>query len=72
MTAFSYPYGAPQHYSVETCSLVEQSGFRFACTTNPHAMTPRCKPYELPRLNIEDMDGDSFERLLSYHLLGRN
>ncbi len=64
VATFSYPYGGSNHYSLHTCEIVRQAGYRFACTTNPQAVTRLSKPYELPRLNIGDMDGDRFERLL--------
>ena len=65
VTTFSYPYGGPQHYSAITSELVRNGGFHLACTTNPHHMSRRCNPYQLPRIVIQDMDGEGMERLLT-------
>lgn len=64
VTSFSYPYGGTGHYTPETVRAVADSGFARACSTSAHPVNRTDKPYELPRFNVTDMDGEQFEKFL--------
>jgi peptidoglycan/xylan/chitin deacetylase (PgdA/CDA1 family) len=64
VTTCSYPYGGYGHYTTDTVRLAAAIGFKRACTTNASALRPGDSLHEIPRLNVTDVDGDQFERLL--------
>ena len=64
VASFSYPYGGSGHYGPETVRAVADSGFARACTTSAHPVNRNDGPYQLPRFNVTDMDGEQFERFL--------
>jgi len=64
VASFSYPYGGSGHYGPETVRAVADSGFARACSTSAHPVNRNDGPYELPRFNVTDMDGEQFERFL--------
>ncbi len=65
---FSYPYGGKNtHYTEETVARVRDAGFLRACTTCSRAVGSADALEELPRINIPDMGGDEFEKLLLSH-----
>jgi peptidoglycan/xylan/chitin deacetylase (PgdA/CDA1 family) len=70
--SFSYPFGGRGHYSAESVQMVREAGFTAACTTTPAAVERWCSRFELPRIVIEDMDGDRFEHLLNSYLANPN
>jgi peptidoglycan/xylan/chitin deacetylase (PgdA/CDA1 family) len=57
VTSFSYPYG---DYSVDTTTLVQKSGYYCACTTKFKCILPGTDPFQLPRFQVEDWDGEEF------------
>jgi len=59
---FSYPNGEPCDYTDQTVSLLEELGFRAACTLTP-GDTDVGHPYTLPRIGID-------EAHTGYHSLG--
>jgi hypothetical protein len=61
VTRFSYPHG---EYSAETVQLVQPAGFRGATTTNAECVLPRADPFQLPRFQVEDWNGEEFLRRL--------
>ena len=64
ITSLSYPYGGSQHYTAETVCAAHAVGFTRACSVNGHVSTGLESRYELPRINVTNMDGEAFERLL--------
>jgi peptidoglycan/xylan/chitin deacetylase (PgdA/CDA1 family) len=64
ITSLSYPYGGNQHYTAETVRAAHAVGFTRACSVSGHVSTGLKNRYELPRVNVTDMDGEAFERLL--------
>jgi peptidoglycan/xylan/chitin deacetylase (PgdA/CDA1 family) len=66
--SFSYPFGGRGHYSAESVEMAREAGFSEACTTTPGVVDRNSDRFELPRLVIEDMDGDRFEHLLNCYL----
>jgi peptidoglycan/xylan/chitin deacetylase (PgdA/CDA1 family) len=64
VASFSYPYGGSGHYTPETVRAVAGTGFVRACSTSAHPVNRNDGPYELPRFNVTDMNGEQFERFL--------
>ncbi|MFP5264115.1 MAG: polysaccharide deacetylase family protein [Blastocatellia bacterium] len=60
ITSFAYPYGGPCDYTERTTSLVRDAGFSCACSTAAIAVTRRADPFQLPRVQVADCDGDDF------------
>ena len=61
VTSFSYPHG---EYSVETTELVQKAGFQGASTTNFQCVFPGADPFQLPRFQVDDWNGEEFLRRL--------
>jgi peptidoglycan/xylan/chitin deacetylase (PgdA/CDA1 family) len=61
VASFAYPYGAR---SGETVEIVRACGFACACTTEPESVAPGADRFELPRMQVEDWDGDEFSKRL--------
>ena len=64
LNSFSYPHGS---LSSETMAIVQEAGFSCACSGSTR-LTNR---FELPRVSIQDWDGDEFAGRLSGWLTGR-
>lgn len=62
VTSFSYPYGGS---SPETASLVEGAGFSSACSTKRGTVRPSTDRFHLPRLHVQDWNGEEFARKLA-------
>jgi peptidoglycan/xylan/chitin deacetylase (PgdA/CDA1 family) len=58
---FSYPFGA---YAEETVPMVRAAGFSSACATVEEAVWRRSDPFQLPRLEVGNWDGETFEKNL--------
>jgi peptidoglycan/xylan/chitin deacetylase (PgdA/CDA1 family) len=62
--SFSYPHGA---FSEETLELVRASGFACAVSTVSEPVSPSSSALALPRMQVEDWNGEEFaERLSSW------
>jgi len=61
VASFAYPYGAR---SEETVEIVRECGFSYACSTDPDRVVPGADHFQLPRVQIEDWDGDEFAKRL--------
>jgi peptidoglycan/xylan/chitin deacetylase (PgdA/CDA1 family) len=64
VTSFAYPYGQPADVGPQTPRLAKQAGFGCACAVDDALVTASSDPFRLPRLFVEDMDGDGLEELL--------
>jgi glycosyltransferase involved in cell wall biosynthesis/peptidoglycan/xylan/chitin deacetylase (PgdA/CDA1 family) len=62
ITSFAYPYG---DYTAETVPNVREAGFACACSTLPGVVEQDTERFQLPRVQIEDWDGQEFSRKLS-------
>jgi peptidoglycan/xylan/chitin deacetylase (PgdA/CDA1 family) len=62
--SFAYPYGQPVFYTAETVQLVKEAAFTCACSTNHHVVRRSADPFQLPRIDAPDCDGDTFARWL--------
>jgi peptidoglycan/xylan/chitin deacetylase (PgdA/CDA1 family) len=65
VTSFAYPYGRERDYTGETAALLQEAGFDCACTASAQAVDRNSDPFQLPRVQVTDMDGESFSHLLS-------
>jgi peptidoglycan/xylan/chitin deacetylase (PgdA/CDA1 family) len=64
IVSFSYPYGGSHHYTADTVHAVRALGFSRACSVTGHAVAGKENVFELPRINVTDMDGEAFEKML--------
>lgn len=62
VVSFAYPHG---NYSEETAALVREAGFMSACTTYPRTVWKQCDRFKLPRVVVEDWNGEEFGKQLS-------
>ena len=62
VTNFAYPYGV---YTQETVEIVRKSGFDSACSTINDTIWRGSDIFQLPRVFIEDCNGDAFKQKLS-------
>jgi peptidoglycan/xylan/chitin deacetylase (PgdA/CDA1 family) len=68
VTSFAYPYGASSEKSRE---IVREAGFRCACTTDPGFVDADSDLFRFPRVQIENWDGEEFEKRLTSWLRSR-
>jgi peptidoglycan/xylan/chitin deacetylase (PgdA/CDA1 family) len=70
---FSYPFGRGRPprmtYNRETVKLVERAGYLAACSLKP-ALRRHTSLYELPRLIVQDWDGDELIRRIRSQFRG--
>jgi peptidoglycan/xylan/chitin deacetylase (PgdA/CDA1 family) len=67
---FSYPYGLPSDYSSATVNIVQESGFKYACTNTIDTIWTRSALYQLPRHWIKDISVEKFGHYINRWLLG--
>lgn len=65
VTSFAYPYG---NYSPETVEIVREMGFDCACSTINENVWRRSNRFLLPRVGVENSDGEQFLKWLSQKL----
>jgi peptidoglycan/xylan/chitin deacetylase (PgdA/CDA1 family) len=70
VTSFAYPYGSEHDYTADTVALVREARFDCACSTLPTVVTKDTDCYQLPRLQVQDWNGDEFARQLSMWFRG--
>ena len=63
--SFAYPFGGDGDYTADTVSLVRNIGFSSACCTSEGPVTASSDPAQLPRMFIQNCDGEQFGRQLS-------
>ena len=67
VTSFAYPYG---DLDDATMADVADAGFQTACACEGRAVIRRSHPLRLPRLDVLDWDGETFEKHLNRWLRG--
>lgn len=65
--SFAYPYGS---FSEQTPSLVQEAGFTRACSTITERVYAHTNPFLLPRIEVQNWDGEEFTHRLSRWLKG--
>jgi peptidoglycan/xylan/chitin deacetylase (PgdA/CDA1 family) len=68
--SFAYPFGRRRDYASATVALVRELGFAGACANFPGLAGVGTDPFEVPRLQVRDWDGDTFARQLDAWLAG--
>ena len=64
ITTFSYPYGG---FTPQTLGVIEQAGFSCACSTVQEVVWWGSDRFQLPRFEVRNWDGATFEqRLLAW------
>jgi peptidoglycan/xylan/chitin deacetylase (PgdA/CDA1 family) len=61
ITTFSYPYGG---FNKQTLQIIEQAGFSCACSTVQEMVWWRSDRFQLPRFEVKNWDGETFEKQL--------
>ncbi len=64
----AYPHGS---YNATTTTAARAAGFAFAFTTEPRVVPHKLDPLRIPRINVEDQDGDQFAAALRWYRLFR-
>lgn len=67
VNSFAYPHG---DYTAETVNLVREAGFTCACSTVADVVWRHNDCFQLPRIVVEDWDGEEFARWLKEWLYG--
>jgi len=62
VTSFAYPYG---DFATSTPGIVREAGFARACSTIAGRVEPGVDDYVLPRIAVEDWDGEEFRERLA-------
>ncbi|AOY81435.1 MULTISPECIES: polysaccharide deacetylase family protein [Moorena] len=62
VTSFSYPHG---DYTADTISIIQEAGFTCACCSVVDRVQEHSNSFLLPRVEVQDWDGKTFDRWLS-------
>jgi peptidoglycan/xylan/chitin deacetylase (PgdA/CDA1 family) len=62
--SFAYPYGGVDDFNKDSVRLVREAGFSGACTTISAAVSVSADRFQLPRMQVQDWDGDQFAKQL--------
>jgi peptidoglycan/xylan/chitin deacetylase (PgdA/CDA1 family) len=68
--SFAYPYGGLDDYTAETSAVVREIGFSTACSTSSGIVTASSDLFELPRIAVENWNGEEFAHRLAGWLGG--
>jgi peptidoglycan/xylan/chitin deacetylase (PgdA/CDA1 family) len=64
LTSFAYPFGRPEDYDAGTVKLVREAGFSCACSNFASPVGSGADPFQIPRFEVRDWDGDGFAAAL--------
>jgi len=68
--SFAFPYGLKEDYTIETATLVQESGFEYACSNFYDIVYQGTDRFQLPRVLVRDWNGEEFKRRLEQWFLG--
>jgi peptidoglycan/xylan/chitin deacetylase (PgdA/CDA1 family) len=66
---FSYPFGGRNDYTDRTVEAVRAAGYRLACSNFEGTVGPKSDRFQLPRLHVENWNGDDFATWLRSYLI---
>lgn len=66
---FSYPFGDRSDYTHRTVEAVRAAGYRLACSNFEGTVGPKSDRFQLPRLHVENRNGDDFATWLRSYLI---
>jgi peptidoglycan/xylan/chitin deacetylase (PgdA/CDA1 family) len=64
VTDFAYPFGRRCDYGPDTVSFVREAGFERACSNFAGSVKRASDPWQLPRLQVDNWDGETLARKL--------
>lgn len=70
VTSFAYPYGGRSQFTAETVAIVREAGFSLACSTLAEVVWRGTNCFRLPRVAVQDWNGEEFARRLRRWLGG--
>lgn len=69
VTSFAYPHGSRSDYTTETVTVAQEAGFACACSNFADLVWRGTDHFQLPRVIVQDWDGETFARRLEEWLL---
>ncbi|MGH8064306.1 MAG: polysaccharide deacetylase family protein, partial [Candidatus Entotheonellia bacterium] len=69
--SFAYPHGMPSDYTSETIAMVREAGFASGCAAYGGVVEAASDRFQLPRIEVQDCDGEKFARHLAKWLAVR-
>jgi peptidoglycan/xylan/chitin deacetylase (PgdA/CDA1 family) len=68
VTSFAYPFGRQIDYTAHTVSQVREAGFARACSAVDDRTGHHVDRFQIPRVQVHDLDGDAFRKWLRNRL----
>jgi peptidoglycan/xylan/chitin deacetylase (PgdA/CDA1 family) len=70
VSSLAYPHGSPGDYTKATMEIAQEAGFDYACSTQFDLAWPNADRFQLPRIGVEDCNGEVFAHQLEEWLRG--
>jgi peptidoglycan/xylan/chitin deacetylase (PgdA/CDA1 family) len=68
--SLAYPHGSQSDYTKATMAIAQEAGFDYACSTQCNLAWHNGDRFQLPRIGVEDCNGEVFSHQLEEWLLG--